>query len=607
MKRFKKGLAFMENLRSSFLLKTYFPEYLGVVFFVTALLWAADCRADNVTLAWDASPDPVTGYTVFYGEESVLTHSSTPKPVGNVLQCTIADLLPGHTYYFALKASYYNNESGFSNEKTVAVNADGTVTDVSVTTTSTVSTTPSTSSVSTTPSTSTALATSTTASTIPSTTSALTTTPATSTALATSTTASTLPSTTSSRPTTSSTTPAETTSTTANADMTKKYVMGGKGSGSIDGGAPAVKNEQTAFAAKDSAFTDQGAIAVFNDTDSTSQLSVAWDDYNDLNGEARIATGDIDGDKKDEIIIGLGPVEGNAEIPGGKFQILDDDFTPLGWGQIDWSSYNSVNGESWPACGDIDGDGVDEILIGTGVGGNGRIEVFKFKNGKAVHTSWIKVGWEDYCIAGGGVRPACGNIDLDRKEEIILGLYPPNEVFLPGGKFEVLDGSAKHLAWGVVDWPEYNALSGETRPACGDINRTVRDEILLGLGKGSGGRIPLYSYALGTVTLKTWLNPAGEPDYRTENGETRLSCGDMDGDGLDEILIGFGKGGQGMMELHDDGLHDFSILSRLLIPDDDYNIVNGEAYPAIKDIKSDYSRVMNFFLKSLSNKRPKQP
>ena len=39
-------------------------------------------------------------------------------------------------------------------------------------------------------------------------------------------------------------------------------------------------------------------------------------------------------------------------------------------------------------------------------------------------------------------------------------------------------------------------------------------------------------------------------------------AGISDGDGLDEILVGFGQGGQGMMELHDDGLHDFSMISR---------------------------------------------
>ena len=378
--------------------------------------------------------------------------------------------------------------------------------------------------------------------------------------------------------------------------------MGGKGSGSITGGT----SGQTALTETETPITEQGAIAVFSNSDITAQLSVGWDDYNALNGEARIATGDIDGDGKKEIIIGLGPVEGNSEIPGGKFQILDNDFTSLGWGQVDWPEYNALNGETWPACGDIDGDGVDEILIGLGVGGDGRVEVFKVKNGKAVHVAWIKVGWEDYCIQGGGVRPACGNINLDRRDEIILGLYPPNDLFLPEGKFEVLDGSAKHLAWGKVDWDDYNAKNGETRPACGDINRTMRDEILLGLGTGSEGKIPVYSYNLGKVTLKTWLL-AGTTDYRTENGETRVACGDIDGDGIDEILIGFGQGGQGMMELHDDALHDFNILSRLQMPDENYNIAFGGTYPAIQDTKNKYSRIINLFLKSLSNKRPKQP
>jgi len=364
-----------------------------------------------------------------------------------------------------------------------------------------------------------------------------------------------------------------------------------------------VDSEQKALTSANPALTDQGAIAIFEDPDTISQLFVGWDEYNALNGEARIATGDINGDGKEEIIIGLGPIEGNSAIPGGKFQILADDFTSLGWGQIEWPDYNAINGESWPACGDIDGDGVDEILIGLGVGGNGRVEVFKFKNGQAVHEKWIKVGWEDYCKAGGGVRPACGNIDFDRKDEIILGLYPANG-FMPEGKFEVLDGNAEHLAWGVVDLPDYNAINGETRPACGNIDRTGRDEILIGLGKGSGGKIPVYSYGMGKVTLKRWLE-AGTSDYQTENGETRLSCGDIDGDGLDEILVGFGQGGQGMMELHDDALNDFSIISRLQMPNAAYNIVNGETYPAIKGIKSKFPRIMDFFLKLLWGKSTK--
>jgi hypothetical protein len=578
----------MENRHSSFILKVFFPACLGFVLFVTALFCAANCQAASITLAWDQSPDPVTRYTVFYGTESVRNHSSTPMPAGINLTLTIPIPTPG-TYYFAIKAYYYNNESDFSNELICKIDDTGVTTISSTSTTSTAtSTLPTTSSASSTPTTSPA-------------TSSLPNSSSTSSAPAAFTTTSIIPTSTSSLPNTSSTIPGSTTSTTADTDTTKKFVLGGKGAGAIAGET----SDQTALTETEPTFTEQGAIAVFSNSDITAQLSVAWDDYNALNGEARIATGDIDGDGKKEVIIGLGPVEGNSEIPGGKFQILEDDFTSLGWGQIDWPEYNALNGETWPACGDIDGDGVDEILIGLGIGGVGRVEIFKVRKGKAVHVAWIKVDWEDYCIQGGGVRPACGNINLDRRDEIILGLYPPNDLFLPEGKFEVLDGSTKHLAWGVVDWPEYNALNGETRPACGDINRTMRDEILLGLGTGSGGKIPVYSYNLGKIMLKTWLK-AGTPVYSSENGETRVACGDIDGDGIDEILIGFGQGGQGMMELHDDALHDFSILSSLQMPDENYNIAFGGTYPAIQDAKNKYSRIMNLFLKSLSNKRPKE-
>ena len=71
----------------------------------------------NVTLAWDPSPDPVTGYIVFYADGvSVLTNPSNSIEIGNILQYTITGLTVGHKYYFAVKAKYYNNISSFSNE-----------------------------------------------------------------------------------------------------------------------------------------------------------------------------------------------------------------------------------------------------------------------------------------------------------------------------------------------------------------------------------------------------------------------------------------------------------------------------------------------------------
>ncbi len=132
-------------------------------------------------------------------------------------------------------------------------------------------------------------------------------------------------------------------------------------------------------------------------------LRVKWSAYNSANGETRIATGDIDGDGKDEIVIGLGA--------GGKgfVEVLDDastGYAHLAWPRVKWSSYNSSNGETRPACGDIDGDGKDEIAIGLGSGASGFVEVLDDASAGYAHLAWPAVKWYDYCANNGVTRPA---------------------------------------------------------------------------------------------------------------------------------------------------------------------------------------------------------
>jgi len=309
-------------------------------------------------------------------------------------------------------------------------------------------------------------------------------------------------------------------------------------------------------------------------------LRVDWAAYNLVNGESRLARGDIDGDGKDEIIIGLAPVSEDPSIPGGIFQVLDNDYSHLAWGQVDWADYNAVNGETWPACGDVDGDRKDEIIIGLGKGGGGISEVFDYTQGGLTHKGWIELDWQDYNVARGESRPASGDIDGDGKDEIIIGLAPVSEdTSIPGGIFQVLDNDYSHLAWGQVDWADYNAVNGEIWPACGDVDGDRKDEIIIGLGMGGGGKFASHIYEGKAVTHSVW-NEIYWQDYNTLFGETRPACGDIDSDKKDEILLGLGKGGEAMIQIFDDALEGYTYLASLQVGPQEY-VTNGETWPAI--------------------------
>src|SRR5687767_256755 len=81
------------------------------------LLVPISAFAGRVTLAWDPSPDPVSGYRVYYGTLPNPRLTGTAVTFGNQTTATILNLSTGVSYYFVVTAYSAGGESVPSNEE----------------------------------------------------------------------------------------------------------------------------------------------------------------------------------------------------------------------------------------------------------------------------------------------------------------------------------------------------------------------------------------------------------------------------------------------------------------------------------------------------------
>ncbi len=183
--------------------------------------------------------------------------------------------------------------------------------------------------------------------------------------------------------------------------------------------------------------------------------------YGGFTGGVYVAAGDLDGDGFADIVTGAGPGGGpHVKVFSGQSGAELNSFFPY---------TPSFQGGVRVAVGDIDGDGVRDIIAGAGPGGNGHVTAFHAVTGAPL-SSFFAFG----PTFTGGVHVAAGDINGDGRADIIVGAEGSSHV-------KVFSGATGAELQSFFAFPGF---SGGVRVAAGDINGAGRADIIMGMGEG---------------------------------------------------------------------------------------------------------------------------
>ncbi len=214
----------------------------------------------------------------------------------------------------------------------------------------------------------------------------------------------------------------------------------------------------------------------------------------DLLGQALASAGDLDGDGCDDILIGA---TGGADEEGTVYVVLAPQSGTL---SIDdaWSaklvgeSSGDLAGRSVAGGGDVNGDGIPDILVGAAADGD---------NGDGAGSAYVVFG-------------------------------PPS------GILSLADADAKITGEGIDD------LAGRSVAFVGDVDGDSRDDIVIGspgedsAGDDAGAAFLILSPVSGTMNVAdAQVKVSGEAESDLA-GWSVSSAGDLDGDGLPDFLVG---------------------------------------------------------------------
>jgi len=232
-------------------------------------------------------------------------------------------------------------------------------------------------------------------------------------------------------------------------------------------------------------------------------------------GGIRVATGDVNGDGIPDIIT----APGTGRAP--QVQVFDGLSGQLLRSFLGFEK--TFLGGVFVAAGDVNGDGRADVVVGRG-NGNSQVRAFSGADGAILQSFFAYSGFN------GGVHVAAGDVNGDGHADIITA--PAGG--MSGPQVKVFDGKNGALLQSFFAYaPNFH---GGVFVAAGDVNGDGKDDIITGAGKGGFPHVKVFDAAT-LQAIDSFF--AYAPNFA---GGVRVAVGDVNGDGIPDIITGAGSG-----------------------------------------------------------------
>jgi autotransporter-associated beta strand protein len=274
--------------------------------------------------------------------------------------------------------------------------------------------------------------------------------------------------------------------------------------------------EQTALAVG----ADVGSLPVVKVFGGNGALLSSFNAYDPaFRGGVRVATGDVNGDGIDDIITAPGPGGGpDIRVFDGVTFTLTREFLAY--------SPAFVGGE-YVGAGDINGDGRDDIITGAGKGGGPHVRVFSGVDNSVI-ASFLAYD-----------RQFTGGVTVASFQGKVLtgpgpGGGPDVRVFSFIGTNAVID--IEFLAFGA------NFFGGVFIASTPGIG-TTRDNLIVSAGAGGGPHVKVFAITGPGQNPRLTQLTEFFAYAASFTGGVRVAGADINGDGVQDIVTGAGPGG----------------------------------------------------------------